>query len=202
LLVLKASTYGNNNTVLSTATVPTGGCSTAWVVPTASQKLGGVSTGAISDAYCLSSVAGATTVNITWNGSTPGGSTVQPWELSFTGSSVILDTGSSGGIGTVSNSATTTPPGVALTLSGTNDEIIQQINFAGGNATSITLYSNFVNGDFWASADLENTTNGAAPTWTESGAAVASIGNAIAFTEVSSGGSTFKTQVGGFLVGP
>jgi hypothetical protein len=51
-------------------------------------------------------------------------------------------------------------------------------------------------------ADLLNTSSGAAPTWTFASTQAATSGCALALTENTSGGSTFKTQVGAFVVGP
>jgi hypothetical protein len=172
-----------------------GGCSGTWQVPTGTQYPGISVQGNGSDAYCLSSTSGVTTINITWSSASPGLSTVQVWEESFTGTSVILDAGPSGGVGTVNNgAANTTQPGVALTLAGSNDLIIQMQSISTANTiNSVSTYSNFSSfgANNVATADLENTTSGSAPTWIFSGSAT-SRGNAIAFTEVVS-------PAGGFL---
>jgi len=151
---------------------------------------------AVNCAYILSMAGGTTTVSVTF----PTINTVSGFvyqEFSYTGSSMAVDV-----VGTnVSNSTSaTTQTGLALTLGGSNDVIVQAI-VPGLGATSITTYGSFATSSDIASASLVNTTSGTAPTWTLSGSSTATTG-AIALKEMSSGGSGFVPQIGGFMVGP
>jgi hypothetical protein len=193
LLVITA--MNNNGSAVYLSSV-SGGCAVTWQIPTGTQFNGGATNSTGSDAYCLVSSAGATSITITWNSSTPDFSGVQVWEYSFTGTSIALDSGSSGGVGTVNNTSSgTTGAGVPLSLAGANDVIIQMMCVKSVQVTSVATYGNF--SSFFGgppggtgTADLENTTSGAAPTWTFNGSSI-SRGNAIAFTEINAPASGY-----------
>lgn len=199
LLIIAASNSGSSNAFLN---VVSGGCAVSWVIPAGAQSAGGSTTGAQSFAYCLFTSAGATSIPITWTNASPGFSVVQPWEYSFTAAAVALDPGASGGVGTVSNPFSgATQPGVPLTLAGANDVIVQQMFFSNNPTVSAisSPYGNFTGSTNSGTADLENTNNGNAPTWTALVPGV-SRGTAIAFTEVASvrnGGIGGKAAIGG-----
>lgn len=118
-----------------------------------------------SVAYALSSTSGTTTLNFTLDAST-GSWTVWAREYSFTCSSASLDVGGF----RKEASSTATPAGVTLSPAGASDVIMQQ---AISSATSVVstisaaysdLDANLENGS--GVANLLNTTNGTAPTWT------------------------------------
>jgi hypothetical protein len=187
---------GTINTFLSTIT-QSGTCNVPWVLPVLSQWSGGSTTGAGSIAYCLSLAGGATSIPITWTTASPGFSGVPFLEYASTAAAVILDPGAVPVSTVASAFAQNSQLGVALTISGTNDLIIQGTLFNGVVVTSITTpYGNslsFLGSGIAAVADSENTTNGSAPTWGASGSG-AQRGNAIAFTEVA---STTTSGIGG-----
>jgi hypothetical protein len=169
----------------------------SWTIP-ASCKINVTFTSGC--AYILSLSSGVTTITMTWSTSACGSPcSIFFYEESFTGSSVSLDNGSSGGLGTVNNtSSSSTPPGVALTLSGANTAIFQVILQGNGSATAISgSYNLDLGGAFQGSASALNTTNGTAPTWTFS-ASSTGIGSAIAISETSAPPSpTGLTAAGG-----
>jgi hypothetical protein len=155
-----------------------------WTVPAGCTFTNGLSVGC---AYNLTLGSGVTTVTLTWTNASPGSPT-SAWfyEESFTGSSVSLDNGSSGGLGTVNNtSSSTTQPGVALTLACSNCAIFQAEVEGGGQPNSIngsyTLDSGVA---FRGTAHILNTASGTAPTWTLSASAT-NLGGAIAIKETS-----------------
>lgn len=149
-----------------------------WSVPAGAQANG--DSGAVSAAYCLSLTGGVTSITITFNVSA--GYAVQFWEYSST-DTFLLDA-----VGTlVDNTGTATSwPGVALTLSGSNDVIVQgEVNF---NSRSFTISSPYGNltalSGFEQAADSENTASGTAPTWSPvGGSATKNLENAIAIKE-------------------
>jgi hypothetical protein len=170
LLVLQVKDSNGGNYVTSVTT----GCSGAWVAPSSSQQSN--SGNSVSGSYCLSSASGVTSITINFNNARPYHYVF--YEVSDTaGHTPSLDP--SGGIGTSTYTSTTNPPGVALTLTGTNDAIFQVIAVSSGSVTGISSpYGNFnsLGGDGYG--DSLNTTSGAAPTWTN---ATASIGSTSAF---------------------
>ena len=172
-----------HNSTVSLSSVTTGG---TWTVP-AGCHLGLSGTGGASCAYILNLSGGVTTITVTWS-SAPGQCGFVFREYSYTGSSVALDP--SGGLGTRSSS-TNPAPGVGLTLTGSNDLVVQGL--AVGGTTTISgissPYGNFATNSTgeYGGADLENTVSGAAPNWTLN-AAGGAVATAIAIAESSSGG--------------
>jgi hypothetical protein len=137
-------------------TVPSG-CESSVTSPAADYQ---------SCGYLLSAPSGATSANITMSGTAT--TYAEAFEVAKGGGSWALDTS-----GSASNSASYTPQGVALTLSGTNDAVFQCITAYGGyGATTLDpLPSTGVNGamyftDAGGCGLLLNTVNGAAPYYT------------------------------------
>lgn len=130
-------------------------------------------------AYTLSSSSGVTSITVTRSNTSSAAWRVGITELSFTSGPVSVDTGSPQTRDqTVS---TTTPAGVALTLAGSNDAVFQIIN--GVSPTNVSVPYNTAS-DFGSNAGFAtniNTTDGTAPTWTQSNGHAAL--SAIAFTE-------------------
>ena len=131
-------------------------------------------------AYTLSSTGGATTVTLTRTSSTGYNWAFAVYEIATSAGPAVLDT-----TGTIDDSMSmTSQPGVALTLTGVNDAIIQAMDAAKSiGALSITNpYSNQVFVSHYASGLAINTASGGAPTfaWPLSGVAAAV---AIAFKE-------------------
>lgn len=173
---------GNGGTLSSVS----GGCSVSWVVlsSTHASAAGG---GSVGVSYCLLTSSG--TPVTTWSTSSPGGATYgQLWEYSFTGSSMILDTGT-GGSAVTNGTSSATQNGVPLTLTGSNDVIVTVEAMSGGQMSSINAsYTNpATSSTFYGSADLENVSSTATPVWTNSSASTQAAG-AAAFTEVTSAG--------------
>lgn len=142
----------------------------SWTIPggcTISNVTVGASAGC---AYILNTTSGATTVAVTWSGSSPGFPvTFVFYELSYTGPTPTLDTGSSGGLGTIPNlTFSATQPGVGLTVSGANLAIFQVEALTSGAFSSISGgYTGSDNNQFNnGMAHLYNTVSGASPTWT------------------------------------
>ena len=159
-----------------------------WTVPTGCQQLvsGGFSQ---SCAYAPSSTSGVTsiTLNFTSNASY----SWRYWEVHSTLGTIALDP--SGGLGVTGfiTPGTTSATGVTLTLTGTNDYIMQGI--AGYSAAPNAIASPYA--DFQAGnesnldgyGDRLNTTSGTAPAWTMA-SSTDYAGTAMAFAE--SGGAS------------
>jgi hypothetical protein len=186
----------NNTDVISS--VSGGG---VYIVPAGCVGAQSTSRG-VSCAYTLVSTPGATTITVTRSSTTNVTWRVFAVEASFTGTSVSLDTGGSGGLAAQGNASSGSPPGPTLTLSGGNVLILQGLSSGTGAPTAISgsYSSSFTVAGLGAFAYLANTTSGTAPTWTTS--TTISAVNAMAFREITSGGGNAAFQVGGFLVGP
>lgn len=163
----------NGNAADYLASVSGGG---TWTVPAGCQNLGNA--GSTSCGYNLSLTAGVTSLVLTFNVNT--GYEVQYWEYS-SGDTFLLDT--TGTI--VDNTGSANPwPGVALTLSGSNDVIVQgEVNFNSRAITVSSPYGNLTSFGFYATADNENTNSGSAPQWASVGGATRNITGAIAIKE-------------------
>src|SRR5271166_9012 len=144
------------------------------------------------DAYVLSSTAGVTTVTFKTT------SNVANWSLEFTelasgGLTVYYDTANA-----VQDTTCTSCAGVGLTLSGSNDAILQV-----GNTTAAV--SSISGGAGYGIIDIDtqthagyaiatNTNNGSAPTWTTTSGYLAA--SAIAFTATAPPSLAFVESVG------
>lgn len=123
----------------------------------------------------VSTTSGGTTVTVTMSASPTIGWDFNVREYSYSGASMSFDSGNSGSIA----ACTTACTGPTLTLSGTNDVIMQEI---APNASCSAVASPFINGQFTTNgdgyADQLNTASGTGPTWTCSlgVASVAGIG--------------------------
>ena len=182
VLTISSTGAGNAAVIMGSGTyaiASVSGGSGTWVVPAGCQVSGGAT---LSCAYNLGLSSGSTSITVTWASTPAAGARLDYREFSTTGTSFTLDSGGSGGLGTITNgTASTTQPGVALTIGGTVDVIVQQMNFSGGTPSGVTVYSNFSGSSFTAAANLLNTTSGTAPTWTNSSSNT-SIGNAVALS--------------------
>jgi hypothetical protein len=176
---------GHTNTGTVTITSVTGGGT--WLEPAGCHINGGGSIGAESCAYTLSTTASVTSYTVNLSASSV--SSFIFYEYSWSGSSFALDTGASGGLGTVSDGTSgTSLAGVGLTLACTKCIIVQGLSTSGGNVTGVsTPYSNFQGTSFAGQADLENSNSGTAPTFTNSNSQTAA-GAAIAIAGSGSGG--------------
>jgi hypothetical protein len=143
-------------------------------------------------AYTLASTSGTTTITVTRNGGTIGWG-CRALEYSFTNGPVVLDV-----VGVRDQSTNSaSPAGVALTLSGTNDVIVQALfgstptAISGSYTNPATFQSNTGYGG-WI-----NTSDGTAPTWTQT--AAHAVLTAIAIKETSNTQSqiTGPSQLGG-----
>ncbi|HEX4137077.1 MAG TPA: Ig-like domain-containing protein [Bryobacteraceae bacterium] len=176
ILVAMFALASQNDTVITVADN-----SNVWVhAPNCNGLNGGLN---VDCWYVLSSTAGATTVTATISAS-GGGRGVEFYEFSIgAGCFAYLDSSSSTTI-TTSNAAQS---GIGLSLTGTNDVIIQQIyanalisSVSGGYTASAAPGTNNR-----SAASLLNTTTGTAPIWTLASSSVA-VANAVAFSEACS----------------
>lgn len=154
LLVIQATNQNGGARYLSSVT---GGGT--WVVPAGCEGVN-ASAGAVSCAYVLSSSPGTTTFAVTTT--TNDGYEFVTYEVSYTPGPISFDTSNA-----TAQSASTNPPGQALTLAGTSELIFQTIalpaNGPSGISAPYTNYLNWFNGGF---ATSFNTSSGTAPTWT------------------------------------
>jgi len=140
-------------------------------------------TSSTSCAYNLSSTSGVTTITVTRTSTTTGTWRCEVLELSSTATPFVLDV-----VGNRDQSTnTTTPAGVTLTLSGSNDVILQTAQSSTGQ-TSISINAPYTIETCGANrmcfAWSLNTTSGTAPTWTMASSGHAALG-AIAIKETS-----------------
>jgi hypothetical protein len=151
---------------------------------------------AVDAAYNLSSTNGITSITVTLgaSGCTAGGChwTTEILEYSLSaGNTASFDTANNLG----STCSGTSCPGVGLTLSGTNDVIVQYFGEAVAAVTAIsnpyTSPADFIN-NFGGVAGAINTSSGAAPTWTVASNTSGSAG-AIAISEITPGSGTSTT---------
>jgi hypothetical protein len=158
-----------------------------WTTPAGCQ-IYTAATGTVGCSYTLSTTSGSTSVTITWSGSSPGFPThFTYYEYSFSGSSIALDSGASGGLGTASDLASSSPVGVALTLAGSNDAIFQGIVTASGTASAISggyTFDTTASQAGQGAGHIINTASGAAPSWTVSVSSVSRL-EAIAISEAT-----------------
>lgn len=168
------------------------GTSTWTVNGTCSVTNGGI--GGVFGAYSVNLASGITSISATLSAGTAFNGEVEFLEYSTTGGPPIFDTCA----GTV-NGSSATPAGQVLTLSGTNDVIVQVIQSAGPqNATAVTgTYTNPADFPFsgpaaagYGIAGSINTSSGTAPTWTLNGANT-SLVIGMAFKESVAAGSRF-----------
>jgi hypothetical protein len=171
---------GSNSTTATISSVSGGG---TWTVPPSSGcSLGNSAPGGmVSCAYTLSTAASATSITVTWGTSSPGSYvSVDFYEFSFTASSVALDK-----VGTQAvTTAAANLPGVTLTLTGTNDVIVQAGQFSASATACASPYntnSAFPNGN--AACYAINQSSGTAVTYTNTSSSA--VFNAIAIKEVS-----------------
>lgn len=169
------TTAGVTNTISSVS------CGGTFTVDAATNNSDATIGGAQEMAYALISTSGATSCTITTTNAINGGVMVFS-EYSTTTSGFAFDTSSARTQTTTTNTA-----GVTLTLSGSNDVVIQAVS-PNGTASAIsgtyTSPASFPGG--WGYAGSINTASGTAPTWTISSGN--DILDAEAFKEISAGG--------------
>ena len=184
LLIVSAAWPG----AFSISSVSGGG---SWVCPA---NAVGADNGSLGSAMCyvLSSTSGATTITVNTSAVPNGGWTIEFREYSPTGT-LTFDTA-----GNVDDSTNCTScSGVNLTLSGTNDLIVQLVNPTG----SVTAVSSgwggtdFPGPDYIGIADEIQTSSGAAPTWTTSNGHASGAALAFQLGTVTSG-SGYTLAVG------
>lgn len=147
----------------------------------------GTSFGVVACAYNLSSTSsGTTTLTVTMTGSNNW--LVTFYEYSFTGAAVSYD--SSGNTGLLASANPQT--GKTITVTGTNDVFVRQIQLGGNGLNSVNLsYGHLVtnhNSTWSGTTDLENSTTGTGPSYTLAGSSNA-LESVIAFSEASAGGT-------------
>lgn len=134
-----------------------------------------------SIAYTTASTSGTTSITITKTTTTSGAWRVTATELSSTGT-ITFDTCN----GRDQNTSTTSMAGATLTLSGSNDAIVQAASGGVISAVAPACYSsNFTTGSTFAEAVCINTNSGTAPTWTQGSGRGALTG--IAFQDAGGG---------------
>lgn len=169
---------GSGHLLVMTATNDTGGVTPVyitsvsgggtWVIPAGCQSLQNLA-GSVSCAYVLASSSGTTSVSVGFTTGTQ--FSLAFWEYSFSAGSTTLDQLGAG------NDISASPlSGITLTGLGTNDVIIQWIvlgSTAAGPTAVSGLYGHLLNNvgsstglNYSGYADLENTSSGAAPSWT------------------------------------
>jgi hypothetical protein len=167
LLVILGTMY---NTSQSVSFVTSAACGGSWAYPAGAHYYNGATGAGTNGAYCTSSASGVTSITVTLSG-TPGSGlqTFDFIEYAWSGSTISLDGApASGNVG-----ESETPSGLAQTLSGSNDVIVQWIRTDRSTSSDVTAisggYSNpfdTPSGDATGYAGLINTSNGSAPTWT------------------------------------
>jgi hypothetical protein len=167
LLVILGTIY---NTSQSVSFVTSAACGVSWAYPAGAHYYNGAQGAGTNGAYCLSSASGVTSITVTLSG-TPGSGlqTFDFIEYAWSGSTISLDGAPASG--NVIESST--PSGIAQTLSGSNDVIVQWIRTDRSTSSDVTSISGSYSNPFdTPTADATgyagsiNTSNGAAPTWT------------------------------------
>jgi hypothetical protein len=187
LLVGMASMKNQSLTIVGMAGGSTGAFNsgpTAWYHPAGGGSIAtnicsvtDASAGSKDCAFVLSSTAGSTTITFTFSG-TSGRATVDVFEVSYTNAPIGMDVSP---VALDKTPGGTTIPGVALSLIGTNDFIVQGINPNKPFTSIDTRYTTFGTG----AAYLVNSTVGTAPTWTCNATGCNASVNGIAFTEAA-----------------
>lgn len=153
-----------------------------WVVgtgcATSCSSFDSTASGGISGGYTLSLTGGSTTITVTVSVAPSFGWSAEFREASFNNGPLLVDKTGNKAITT----NTVNPTGVALTLTGSNDFIVQGVVYT---TTCTAISGSYTNLSGLVSAVLVNSTSGTAPTWTcPSGNGAL---NAIALKETGSG---------------
>lgn len=104
-----------------------------WVAPSGCRTTVPSTNYALSCAYALSSTSGATSLNITMTGGASTGFTFS--EVATSAGAFSLDS-----LGSTQNAASPNPSGQALTLNGTNYDVVFQASFVPGGSSGVTWY--------------------------------------------------------------
>jgi len=169
-----------------------------WVIPSSCQQGYSAIGAANSCAYVLSSSSGTTSVSIGFSG------TSTTWAFAFYEVSTSLTGFSLDAIATSTYSTSNTAPaGQALTLTGSEDVIIQQIQCDTSFPTSTYInesynYEQVQSAQPFGSAYLLNTTTGTAPAWVWNANSGGCAVGAASFTDEPAVSGT--GQVGVFVV--
>ena len=172
----------NNSSTNFISTVTGAG---SWSVPAGCQSGNNTLVEAESCAYNLSESAGTTSIVITM-ASGPSQNAIVYYEFNISSGTPSLDTS-----GTAARTSfSTTQAGPTLTLSGTNDLIVQENVSGTGNATAITAPYGYLNSDEakMGTAAATNTASGTAPNWTMPGSDSTLVG-ALAIQITPAGGT-------------
>ena len=189
LLVVMASGW-DNIYILPYSSISCSPTCGTWVHPTAAGSPGPGTCGVVTSeltytdcGYVLSSSAGATVVTVNWP-RVINAYFVSVWEYSYSGT-VAVDV-----MGSVDNGYyNVNPAGVPLTLTGSNDVVLQQALTEGTGVSAISAgYGDLTNVSvsftYAASADLVNVASTAIPVWTSGGGFYTLLG-AISFSETA-----------------
>jgi hypothetical protein len=193
-----------NTKTLSGVTCRPNACTGANAFVHCSSCVGAYSTAVSTDIYyTLDSEGGDTTITPAFTDTAGSALSVDIFEYSFSGSSVAVDSGSPNG-GNVHNSTHTLRGGVALTIDGSNDLIVQGFGMSSAVAcravsSPYSTTADFVRSDAGAGSSYScyaasaNTASGTAPTWTFAGNSF-SAGSALAIAEFLAVGPTNPTS--------
>lgn len=148
--------------------------------------------GAIDCFYILSAGATLTSITLTASATTTGNWYIN--DYSTTAGPMAKDTECTG-----TPASSSTPAGCNLTLSGTNDVILQAISCSQTCSGTPSGWTNGVNTSGDGQADKQNTNSGTGPTWAQSPAGTSLVGG-FALKETGGGGTTSAPQV--FVIRP
>jgi hypothetical protein len=183
--IIVFSTYLNNIPDTAYSSVTGGGGSWVQCLICFSELVSGVNTLENFYIYNLSPSAGTTslTVNMTSNFTSMG---AVVYELAWSGSAAEFDTGD----GAFFACSGTNCSGVPIFLAGLSDVIVQSATPLNNSITGISGGAGYGNTDFQGSfgagfAVALNTTNGATPTWTDSGSGDSVASSAIALRGIN-----------------
>lgn len=168
--ILVAEMVYNNNPQRTISSVTSGACSGSWVIPAGAESYDATNFNGTNMAYCLTSASGQTSITVTASGGTSD-FTAEIREYSYTGASTTFDNSCE-----LVNTASATPPVCAITISGTNDLIVQIVK-GNRNVTAVSAgYTDFQSSSSHAGADALNQASvPGSQTWTQASSDVSSV---------------------------
>lgn len=141
-----------------------------WVICSDCAAANGGTSWSVDLGWTLSSASGATTISFIVDAANSSGY-VFAYEYACTGTKALDDSASTAG-----QSASTTPPGQALTLGGSGRLIVQTIGASSIAVNSISApYTDLLAASPVGAAVSENTSSGSAPTWTLASSSITNI---------------------------
>lgn len=165
LLVVPGTSYTTGQVTLTGISSAT--CTSGWVIPAGTGNYDSTLLGSVMGAYCLNIAAAQTSITMVYSPATFQGS-FDILEYHWSGSTIALDGTPSS---TDNTMVSTSPAGVAQTLTGSKDVIVQWIIGTGVTAVSGSYTNPFDTAAFAVPsagyAGVLNTSSGAAPTWTQ-----------------------------------